>query len=155
MTVFETHCVILLPSIIMWHFLLIFVTDSSRYQNYRLRCALDHIYTFGVNKKEETSSVIAPETEVTYRNKNFTVGIIKSEVNYHYTTYRIFINGDEAGMYHKLKHDFMHSYYFEPVNRRHKDEVVSIVHAANRKIRRQNKITAEKPPRYDDYSYFK
>jgi hypothetical protein len=102
------------------------------------------------------------EFKVCYRNKEFTVGILKSDIEVHnmprYTTYQIFINGNEAGCYHKMKKSDLRSgyyYSYEEINKRHRQEVAAIIYAANSLLKQQAKPKKEKKDGYTEYSYFK
>jgi hypothetical protein len=76
-------------------------------------------------------------------------------MNSQYSTYEIFINGNKAAIYHRLEHMWMSSYYFEAVNKRHRDEVESIIYAGVKVINKLNKPVKEKKDGYTEYSYFK
>ena len=83
----------------------------------------------------------------------------KKELNNRYTTYSLFINGDEAGMFHQVGDCCSRQYYFEALNKRCKYEVTEIMHAAAKEIRKQNKESAKKVTgtlsSSNEYSYFK
>ena len=149
---FYNFCVMFLPGILAWHFFFIFCMQDGRVQKIRVRKSLNRIYEYTFSKKEPGH--VQPEVEVTYKNKTFKVGIIKNEVNYCYTKYDIFINGDLAGHYHKLTHSVLCSYYFQEANHRDESEVIAIVHAAARSVKKLEKDTTEKPVKLN-YSYFK
>jgi hypothetical protein len=93
--------------------------------------------------------------DLVYKNKTFKIGTVVEKVNYQYTLYRIFINGEEAGNYHRLQHDFMNSYYYDSVNRRDGCEVRAIIHAASKAIKKLKKMEPEKGPTTLYDSYFK
>lgn len=150
---FSDFCMFIVPNLLVWTFFFTVCADDSKVQKRRLRKSIERILDYiSANTKESSPPT---ELNIIHKNKKFAIGIIKNEVNYHYSTYRIFINGDEAGVYHRLQHMFVSSYYFEPVNKRHKDEVVSILHAGNKVIKKMQKPKKEKKDGYSEYSYFK
>ena len=152
-TKFINACIVLLPSIILWHIVLICFADESRVQKFRFRKAVERIID------HNTSMISAdnrfPELNIIHKNREFAIGIIFKEVNNRYSTYAIFINGEEAAIFHRLKHLGSSSYYLEEVNKRHKGEVISIIMAGNRAIKKMNKPKKEKTDGYSEYSYFK
>ena len=139
--------------IVMAHLLGLFIDSDSKYEKWKLRKSLDRIYD-RLNKSKQ-AGIKYPEVSFIYKNRNFSVGIYKKDFNNHYCTYTIYINGAEAGCYHKLEHLFLNSYYFESINRRDRLEVIKIVHACNKVVKKMNKATQEKPMSCADYSYFK
>ncbi len=149
---FYDFCVMFLPGIMISHIFAIFCMDDSRFQKIRVRKSLERIYTYALDRKEPGH--IQPEVDVTYKNKQFKVGVFKDNVNSQYAKYDIYINGELAGHYHRLAHDIVCSYYFEEENHRSKDEVIAIVHAASKAVRKKVKETTEKEVT-PNYSYFK
>jgi hypothetical protein len=98
------------------------------------------------------------EINIIYKNKKFAVGIIKTEVSSYYSTYKIFINGNEAGCYHKMKKSYLqcgYQYSYEEVNKRHRQEVTAIIYAAYSLLKQKEKPKKEKKDGYTEYSYFK
>ena len=152
MNLFNELCIMFVPGILVWHIFFIFFMSDGRYQKYRVRKSLENIYKYQLDHKGDRT--VPPEVCVTFKNRNFKVGIVKTDSNRQYSTYRIFINGDEAGIYHRLEHFVLSSYYFEEQNHRLSHEVVAILHAASKKIKREERTTTEKPIT-SDYSYFK
>lgn len=153
-TKFMNACIVLLPSIILWHVILICFADESKVQKYRFRKALERILDHLLAAQSE-GGIRFPELNIIHKNRKFAIGIIFKEVNNRYSTYSIFINGEEAAIFHRLKHLGSSSYYLEEANKRHKGEVISIIFAANRDIKRLNKPKKEKTDGYSEYSYFK
>lgn len=150
---FSDTCMIIVPSLLVWTFFFTVCADDSKVQKRRLRKSIERILEY-IN--DNTKDGCPPtELNIIYKNKKFAIGIIKNEVNYHYSTYRIFINGDEAGVYHVLHHMFLNSYYFETKNKRHESEVISILHAGNKVMKKMNKPEKIKENGWDEYSYFK
>lgn len=143
----------MLPSVFIWWAFLTFVNDNSRFQKNRLRKSIDNIYSYIMANTKESHPPI--EFNIIHKNKKFAIGIIKDEVNYHYYNYRIFINGEEAGVFHILRHTCLNSYHLESVNKRHCDEVTSILHAGNKVLKQMSKNKKEKKDGYTEYSYFK
>lgn len=153
MKVFTDICCMIVPSLFVWVLFFTLVVDDSKLQKYRVRCSIENIYKWIMSETKDGSPPCA--FNIIHKNKKFSIGIIKNEVNYHYCTYRIFINGDEAAVYHQLKHLWCSNYYFEEINKRHKDEVVSILHAGNKVLKKMNKPKKVKNNGWDEYSYFK
>ena len=148
MNIFTEICLMVVPNAIIWCFFFTFCMTDSKYQLYRFRKALD---TIG----EHLDNSSAMELNIIHKNKKFAISIVKSEINSQYSTYEIFINGNKAAIYHQLKHMWMSSYYFEEVNKRHRDEVESIIYAGAKVIKKLNKPVKEKKDGYTEYSYFK
>ena len=148
MSIFTDICLIVVPSAIVWSIFFTFCATDSKYQLYRFRKALDKI-------DEHLNHNTAMELNIIHKNKKFAISIVKSKVNSQYSTYEIFINGNKAAIYHQLQHLWMSSYYFEAVNKRHRDEVESIIYAGVRVINKLNKPVKEKKDGYTEYSYFK
>ena len=153
---FTYFCSIFVPSVIIWQFFFTFLYSESKYQKYKFRCALDNIYSH--NMSNTPSGKPPVEFKVCYRNKEFAVGVLKSDIEVHnmprYATYQIFINGEEVACYHRLK-NIAGAYYYEAMNRRHENEVTSIIYAANKKIKKLTKATRGVADGYTEYSYFK
>lgn len=139
--------------VLIWGSLFTFVTDDSHFQRHRVFTSTKNLYSWIIHNTEASHPPVA--FDITYKNKQFAIGIIKNEVNYHYSNYRIFINGEEAGIYHVLRHMFLNSYHFETVNRRHESEVISILHAGNKVLKKMNKQQKINTDSWDQYSYFK
>jgi hypothetical protein len=153
MSVFTDICLVVVPSAIAWLFFFTFCATDSPVQKRRFRKAVENILEYISNHTKGG----CPPTELSliHKNKKFTIGIIKTDTNSHYSTYRIFINGDEAAVYHRLEHMWASSYYFEAVNKRHRDEVESIIYAGNKVLKSMSKPKKEKKDGYTEYSYFK
>ena len=153
MNTFITICLYILFTGVIWQLSMLFLYSDSRFQKRRFRIALDRICEYITNNTKKNHPPV--EMNIIYKNKKFAVGIIKEEVNYHYSTYRIFINGDEAACYHQLKHMYSNSYHFEEINKRHRNEVEAIIYAANTVLKQAGKPKKEKKDGYTEYSYFK
>lgn len=152
MSAIETAIFICSELLILW-VLFTFVNDDSRFQKHRVFKSIMNVHEWIMRNNQGGHPPCA--FSIVYKNKTFAIGIIKEEVNHHYCTYRIFINGEEAGIYHILQHMFLNSYYFETMNRRHKSEVVSILHAGNKVLKSMDKPKKEKKDSWNEYSYFK
>lgn len=139
--------------VFIWWTFFTFINSDSRFQKHRVFKSIVNIQEWIIHNTEMSHPPCA--FNIIYKNKKFAIGIIKDEVNYHYCTYRIFINGEEAGIYHVLHHMFLNSYYFESVNRRYESEVVSILHAGNKVLKSMERSKKEKKDSWDAYSYFK
>lgn len=150
MEFFVRLCQYFFTSCVVWSLAAYYFSDSSPRQQKRLQDSLELIYAH--LKKKDT--VVPASYVVTYKNKTFEVGVLETEVN-RYITYRIFINGEEAGCFHILRHIYKNTYYFEPINRRHEDEVRAIIRAAAKQLREQIKANKTKTNYYSEYSYFK
>ena len=144
---------IIFVNIVFWHITLLFLSNDSKFQKARFRRAIDKIHEHIMNNTEKSHPPI--ELNIIYKNKKFAVGIIKDEVGYYYSTYHIFINGEEAGCYHYLHGIGYNAYYFEAINRRHRHEVEAIIYAAANLLKRDAKAKKEKKDGYTEYSYFK
>ena len=160
MTVFETHVLMLLPAVLFFHYIFLFVDDGSRFQKNRLRKSIEEIYKHIVLMNETCcDGVKFHEFRLIYKNREFFIGIHKKELSNRYTTYSIFINGDEAGMFHQVGDCCSRQYYFEALNKKCKYEVTEIMHAAAKEVRKQNKESTKKVARTlssgNEYSYFK
>jgi hypothetical protein len=152
MSIFGEICLYILPVALIWHLFAIFVYEDSRYQKYRFRKALDRILSELASQVE--GGTRHPVLNIIHKNKQFAIGVIHKKVNNQYETYTIFINGEEAGVYHRLQHDCLSSYHLEAKNHRHKDEVLSIIRAGNKMLKKQAKPKKEKKDGYTEYSYF-
>ena len=140
-----------LPSVLLWVLMLSFVPDDCKFQQNRLRKALENLHK---HIKANTEGATPTQYTVTYKNKKFDIGIIKESFNNHYCTYRIFINGEEAGVYHILSKLFFNSYYFQEINHRYSSEVIAIIHAGNKVLKKTEKKLKVKTNSWNEYSYF-
>ena len=152
MNVFAEICIVAIPAVILLHIVFLFFSSDSKFQRGRLRKALDHIYDKLCAATK--AGVKHPTVDIIHKNKPFAIGIYKRKVNHYYSTYEIYINGDDAGVYHRLKQGFGSSYYFEPMNGRYTWEVEDIIRAADKEIKKLEKSTKEKPLSWDEHSYF-
>lgn len=136
-----------------WQLMWFFFIDDGRVQKWRLRNAIDNIRFYIKEHTEEGCIPIA--VSVPYRKKEFSIGILKTEVNYRYSFFQIFINGEEVAKYHCLKHTFLNSYLFETLNGRWSGEVVAILHACNKHLKKLDKAAnKDKIPAWKEKSYF-
>jgi hypothetical protein len=128
--------------------------SEGRVQRCRLRNAMDNIVTYIQNNTADGH----PPCEVTFffKNKRFSVGIFKNDVEHLvYKSYDIYINGDDAGKLHCLQHLCHYSYLFKPVNNRSEDEIIKIIHACNKYVKKLEKEYTEKNiPEWKTRSYF-
>ena len=153
---FYDCCFVAFCAILFLHYLYLFVDDDSKFKKNRFRKSIEHVYKQIVHMNEYThDGVKFHEVKVIHKNKEFAIGIYKKEHNYRYTTYDIFINGDEAGTFHILGDCCRSYYYFETQNNRYKSEVMDIVRAGAKEIKKQAKATTEKTGSWNEYSYFK
>jgi hypothetical protein len=157
---FADLCLILLPQILMWHFIWLVVDHNSKHQRGRFKKSLDKIHNY-LKEQNETAhdGIWFHELKVIYKNREFRIGVIKKEHNYHYTTYSVFINGDEAGVLHRIGDCCTNQYYFEKQNNREPYEVMEIINATAKKIKKEQDSNARKVNRTlcgsNEYSYFK
>jgi hypothetical protein len=152
MDTFTDLVIYLFTTALVWHVGLIFFAPDSRYQKYRFRKALDRVHEYGI--KNATNEVAPVDLNLIYKNKKFSISLLKEVVNSRYSIYRVYINGEEAGRYHQLQHACLSSYYYEEVNKRHRDEVESIVYAARKVLRDKERPKKIKNNGYTEYSFF-
>jgi hypothetical protein len=143
------YVVAIVSSLITWQLMWFFLFDEGRIQKWRLRKAIDNIRDYIEEHGLHT------EFKVNYKNRTFAIGIIEEEVNRIYKFYDIFINGEAVARYHCLQHDFLNSYYFEKTSVRHTKEVIEILHAGNKVLKRQKRHDKQKvTDSYKANSYF-
>ena len=153
---FADACIIVLPMVIMLHFIFLFVDHNSKFQKGKLKKSLEGIYCHLKERNENAHDGIRfHELKVIYKNREFLIGVIKKEHSYHYTTYSIFINGDEAGQLHRIGDCCYNQYYFETQNHREQVEVMDIINAGAKEVKRLAKTTTEKKSSWNEHSYFK
>ena len=153
MTVFETIVLMFLPAILFAHYIGIFVDSNSRYQKKKFKRSLEHIFDHLASMTKAGDRY--PTLKVIYKNREFNIGLYKKEHNYYYTTYEIFINGNEAGVYHQVGDCCTKQYCFEKQNKREQYEVMEIINAGAKEVKKLTKATAEKKDSWNEYSYFK
>lgn len=153
MAKFAEICMAVLVSGIIYQIALSIFSENSRVQKHRLRKALDRILFDLTSRSEEGPKY--PELNIIHKNRKFSISITYRELNNRYGIYTIFINGQEAALYHRFKHDLISSYYLEEANKRHKSEVISIVLAGDKVLRKLDKPVKEKNNGYSEYSYFR
>jgi hypothetical protein len=153
---FYDCCFIIFVAVMFFHYIFLFVDEDSRFKKNRFRKSVEHVYKRIVHMNEYThDGVKFHDVKVIYKNREFAIGIFKKEHSNRYTTYEIFINGDEAGTFHILGDCCSHSYYFETQNNRYKSEVMDIVHAGAKEVKKLAKATTEKTGGWNEHSYFK
>ncbi len=156
MTVPEFICYSVIPAVLFFLYLCLIVDEDSKYQKNRFRKSLECIYKHIILQNGAfLDGIKFHEVKVIYKNKEFAIGIYKKEHSNRYTTYEIFINGDEAGVFHQLGDCCRSYYYFETMNNRHKNEVMAIIHAGAKEVKKLNKAVTEKKDSWNEYSYFK
>ena len=143
-------------SFIIWQVMWFFFADGGKVQRWRLRRALDNIAAYLEKEKEAKDVIIPQELTFYFKNKRFSIGLFKKDVEYLvYKTYDIYINGDEAARLHCLQHDFLNSYRMNTVNNRHENEIIKIILAGNKYLKKLQKETIEKKiPSWKENSYF-
>ena len=144
MKVFNELCIMLLTDIIVLHIFAEFFYSTGRFQKYRFRKALDKLY----NAPYDVIDII-------HKNKKFSVEVKLKKLNAHYGYYEIFINEKLAATYHQLSHACLNSYYFSEENKRHQSEVESIVYAACKVLKDNEKSKKIKSGSWEETSYFK
>jgi hypothetical protein len=138
---------------VAWQLMWFFCYDEGRVQKWRLRNSVENIRMYIRNNIVQGG--LPPALTITYRNKTFEIGILEEEVNYYYKYYHIFINGDDAAKFHCLKHCFLNSYHLETLNGRWDHEVIEILHAGNKRLKRLEKeVNKNKVPDWKEKSYF-
>ena len=157
METFGIHMAVLLPAILFAHFIMLFVDDSSKHQKKKLCKSIERILA-NLNLKQQEGEKY-PTFDFIYKRRNFKIGVYKQEHNYRYTTYHIYINGDDAGIYHRIGDCCTNEYYFETQNHREKLEVIEIVNAAAKQLKREMKknsrAVSDTLTSCNNYSYFK
>lgn len=153
---FYDCCFVGFCAILFLHYLYLFVDEDSKFKKNRFRKSIEQVYKHIVHMNEYThDGVKFHEVKVIYKNKEFAIGIYKKEHSLRYTTYEIFINGDEAGTFHILGDCCKKYYYFETEHNRYKHEVMDIVSAGAKEVKKLTKATTEKTDGWNEYSYFK
>ena len=156
MNIYEFICFSVLPAILFFHYLCFMVDEDSKYQHNRFRKSIERVYKHSVSMNEYAHDGIKfHEVKVIYKNKEFMIGIYKKEHSNRYTTYELFINGDEAGTFHILGDCCRTRYYFETENNRYKAEVMQIIHAGAKEVKKLTRATTEKKASWNEHSYFK
>lgn len=137
----------------MWQLMWFFFFDCGRIQKWRLRKSIDVVAKYiKYNTKQGT-----PPAQFTflYKNKEFKVSIVETEVNWHYRNYQISINGEHVATYHCLKHMFLNSYCLESTSHRDMGEVTRLLQVAKKRINKLEQETVEKKtPFWQENSYF-
>lgn len=139
---------------VAWAVMHFFFMSDGGVQRWRLRNALDNIVRYIQNNTADGH----PPCEVTfyYKNKKFSVGVLKNDVEHLvYKNYDIYINGDDAGKLHCLQYLFHYNYLFKPVNNRSEDEIIKIIQACNKHIKKlEEEYTEKEIPEWRTRSYF-
>lgn len=153
---FAIVCIFLIPQILGWHIIWLVLDHNSKFQKKRLRKSLDLVYDYiKTLDKAVHDGIKFHEVKVIHKNREFNIGIYKKEHNFRYTTYEIFINGEEAGILHRVGDCCTSYYYFERQNNREQYEVMEIVNAGAKKVKKLNRACTEKKSSWNEYSYFK
>ena len=154
MNAFIEWLFIIAVDLVIFQLVYFFCFDSGRVQKWRLYNAVAHVNKYIDDNRAEGDRHC--EVSFIYKNKKFNVGVIKESLNNHYEKYLIFINGEDVATYHCLKHDTLNTYYLNKASRRNLDEVIEIIHAANKQVKKLEKETTEKKvPEWKAESYFK
>ena len=143
MTLFNELCVMFVPGILVWHIMFIFFLQDSRFQKYRFRKSLEALYESAYDS-----------FDIIHKNRKFNVEVDRKKVNDTYSYYEIYVNGSLAATYHQLQHTYLNSYFFREENKRHRDEVESIIRATCRVLKDKEKPKKVKNDGYNEYSYF-
>ena len=156
MTWQEFICYSVLPASMFMHYLTLMADENSKYQKNRFRKSIECVYKYIMKMNDCAKDGIRfHELKLIYKNKEFAIGIHKKEHTDRYITYQIFINGEEAGMFHQVGDCCNTQYYFEALNKRHKAEVTMIVNAGAKEVKKLAKATAKKKYSWNENSYFK
>ena len=158
--VYKYICLYIIPFILLMHYCWLTCDSNSKYQKNRLRNNLTYINSHLVLLNEVFNDGIRfHELKVIYKNREFMVGVIKNDHSHEYTTYNIFINGEEAGVLHQVGDCCESQYYFEKQNHRDRGEVMAIVEAGAKVVKNERdkntKKLAKEALTWDSYSYFK
>ena len=156
MALLEYLCIFIPVTFVSWQLMWFFCLEEGRVQRWRLRRALDNIAAYLEKEKEAKDTVVPQELTFYFKNKKFSIGLFKRDVEYLvYKTYDIYINGDEAARLHCLQHTFLNSYRMKTANNRHEDEIIKIILAGNKSLKKLQKETTEKKiPSWKENSYF-
>lgn len=129
-----------------------FISNDGKVQRWRQRRACEAFLDWA----EYNSEGGPAEFSVIHKNTPFRVSVVFEEYNHHFYTYDIFINGERAGRYHVLHKCVSNSYYFESINKRNENEVISILLATHKAIKKEeNRSKEPKDANTTNYSYFK
>lgn len=158
--VYEFICLYIIPCVLMMHFFQLLCNTESKYQKHKLRNRLTSIFCY-LNLLNETAEdgIRFHELNVICRNREFSVGVHKKDHSYRYTTYAIFINGDEAGTLHQIGDCCRSEYYFEKQNNREIFEVMEIIKACAKQVEKERKQRTKEVAKltgsWNEYSFFK
>lgn len=132
-----------------------FYFDEGRMQKWRLRNSIDCIigYCDSITKDGD----IRAQVHFVYKGKVFDVGIFDKDLNYCYKLFDIYVNGEHDAEYHCLKHDCLRSYRLCTHNNRSSSEVIKLIHAAAKHVKKLEKEITERKDTTSLYSnsYFK
>ena len=158
--VYEIICWSIIPAILGLHFIFLRIDDNSKYQKRKLRASLVRIHSYITQLNlEYIDGIKFHELKVIYKNKEFNIGVHKTDHNSRYCYYEIFINGDKAGTLHEVGDSLNSYYYFETENHRVKWEVMAIINVgakqAKKEIDKRTEKLVKETLTWDNYSYFK
>lgn len=132
-----------------------FYFNEGKVQKWRLRKSIDRIidYCNSITKDGD----IRAQVHFVYKGKVFDVGIFDKDVNYHYKLFDIYVNGEHDAEYHCLRHSSLNSYQLYTYHNRDSNEVIKLIHAAAKSVKKLEKEITEKRNDVSCYtkSYFK
>lgn len=132
-----------------------FYFNEGRVQKWRLRNSIDRIIDYCSSITKEGG--IRAQVHFVYKSKVFDVGIFDKEVNYHYKLFDIYVNGEHDAEYHCLRHGLLNSYQLHTYHNRDANEIIKLIHAAAKSVKKLEKEVTEKRDNASLYSnsYFK
>lgn len=153
MALLEYLCIFIPVTFVSWQLMWFFFIEDGRVRKWRLRKTVENIRRYISSNILEGGRPFA--LSFNYKNKHFEIGILEENVNYYYKYYHIFINGDDAAKYHCLKHTFLTSYHLEMLNGRWSSEVIELLHAGNKQLKKLEKAANKGAvPEWKEKSYF-
>lgn len=146
---------ILAVNLAIFQLMYFFYFDEGRMQKWRLRNSIDRI--IGYCNSITKDGGIRAQVHFVYKGKVFDVGIFDKDLNYCYKLFDIYVNGEHDAEYHCLKHDCLRSYQLCTHNNRSSLEVIKLIHAAAKHVKKLEKEVTEKKDTTGLYSnsYFK
>lgn len=132
-----------------------FYFDEGRVQKWRLRKSIDSIIDYCSRITKEGD--IRAQVHFVYKSKVFDIGIFDKDINYYYKLFDIYVNGEHDAEYHCLKHTCLRSYQLCTHHNRSSSEVIKLIHAAAKYVKKLEKEITERKDAASLYSnsYFK
>lgn len=132
-----------------------FYFNEGKIQKWRLRNSIDRIIEYCDSNTKDGS--IRAQVHFVYKGKVFDIGIFDKDINYHYKLFDIYVNGEHDAEYHCLRHSSLNSYKLHTYHNRDANEIIKLIHAAAKKVKKWEKELTEKKDNANLYSnsYFK